>query len=107
MDDATLVDVFKALSNDNRLRIFKEIRDEGHASFEDGCGCFLNNIIDHLKIGAPTVSHHLKQLVNAGLVVTEKRGKFVHCRLDGSGLEAVGAFFDDARRVLASTDDDS
>ncbi len=33
-----------------------------------------------LKIGAPTVSHHLKELVNAGLIVTERQGKFLIAR---------------------------
>ena len=32
-----------------------------------------------LNIGAPTISHHIKELVNAELITTEKRGKFLIC----------------------------
>ena len=104
MDDDSLVTLFKALGNDNRLRIFQEIRDEGRSTYEDDDddgGCFLNGVIERLGIGAPTVSHHLKQLVNAGLVQTEKRGKYVYCRLDGETLEAVSTFFREAKRAVA------
>ena len=77
MNDKRLVKMLKALSNPNRLKLFEEIRGAGETAYEGGHGCFLNQVIEHLKIGAPTVSHHLKELVNAGLVVTEKQGKWI------------------------------
>jgi DNA-binding transcriptional ArsR family regulator len=92
MDDPRLVKMFKALSNPNRYRLFDEIRKSGGSSFEEGHTCFLNTIIDKLSIGAPTVSHHLKELVNAGLVVTEKDGKFVQCRIDVGGVALLKEF---------------
>jgi DNA-binding transcriptional ArsR family regulator len=36
----------------------------------------------NMKIGAPTVSHHMKELVNAGLVITEKQEKFSRARVN-------------------------
>jgi DNA-binding transcriptional ArsR family regulator len=92
MDDSKLVKMFKALSNTNRYRLFDEIRKAGGSSFEEGHTCFLNTIIDKFSIGAPTVSHHLKELVNAGLVVTEKDGKFVQCRINGESVELLKEF---------------
>ena len=44
------------------------------------CDCCVSDIIGSLKIGAPTVSHHLKELSNAGLIVTERQGKFLIAR---------------------------
>lgn len=93
MDDTQLVKMFKALSNPNRFQLFDEIR-KGGSSFEDGHACFLNTIIEHLNIGAPTVSHHLKELVNAGLVETEKDGKFVQCRISQDGIQGLRDFID-------------
>lgn len=90
---ATLARMLKALSHPNRLRLFEEIRGAGAASLPEGHGCFLSRVIEQLEIGAPTVSHHLKELVDAGLVTTERQGKFVVCRINPRALERLSGFF--------------
>jgi DNA-binding transcriptional ArsR family regulator len=92
MDENQLVKMFKALGNPNRYRLFDEIRKSGSSSIEEGHSCFLNTIIDQLNVGAPTISHHLKELVNAGLVETEKDGKFLQCRLNQKNIEMLREF---------------
>lgn len=89
----SLVKMFKALSNPTRFQLFVEILDAGESSYEDDHSCFLSPIIQRLEVGAPTVSHHLKELVNAGLIVTDKRGKFVTCRVNDQSLQTLGGFF--------------
>jgi ArsR family transcriptional regulator, arsenate/arsenite/antimonite-responsive transcriptional repressor len=91
MEEARLAKIFKALSNPNRLRLFEAIRTAERTSFKQGCG--LRAVAERLSIGAPTVSHHLKELVNAGLVETEKRGKFLHCSIAQHAVDDVSAFF--------------
>jgi ArsR family transcriptional regulator len=81
MDIKQAAKVLKALSHPNRLEIYLSIaRGEQKAFAADEC-CIVSAIVDNLKIGAPTVSHHLKELVNAGLIVTERQGKFLIARL--------------------------
>jgi ArsR family transcriptional regulator len=93
-DDATLSKMFKALAHPNRFRLFREIWEKGGESqFEDGHACFLHDIMERLNVGAPTVSHHLKELVEAELIVTEKQGKFVLCRLNHEALTSLRRFF--------------
>ena len=92
MDQSQLVRMFKALSNPNRFQLFEEIRMAGKSSFEEGHTCFLSPIIEKLNVGAPTVSHHLKELVNAGLVQTEKDGKFVQCRINTESVAMLRGF---------------
>jgi ArsR family transcriptional regulator len=41
-------------------------------------------------IKQPTVSHHLKQLVDAGLLEREKRGTYAYYRLKPGSLERMG-----------------
>jgi DNA-binding transcriptional ArsR family regulator len=93
MDDDALVRVFKALGHENRFRLFMEIWQDGSGSFADGHVCFLNDVMARLNVGAPTVSHHLKELVSAGLISTEKQGKFLTCRVNPKALEALRVFF--------------
>ena len=53
----------------------------------------LTHIMERLNIGAPTVSHHLKELVNADLVRTERVGKFVRCRVNEEAVGELRGFF--------------
>lgn len=82
MDTKEMAKIFKALSNLNRLELYLKIAKANEASFEAGGACCVADIISCLNIGAPTISHHIKELVNADLVTTEKRGKFLICRVN-------------------------
>jgi ArsR family transcriptional regulator len=82
MDTKKMAKIFKALSNPNRLELYLQIAKAHETSFQTGGECFVTDIIECLNIGAPTISHHIKELVNADLVATEKRGKFLICRVN-------------------------
>lgn len=89
----TLPKMFKALSHPNRFRLFLEILEQEERSFEDDHACFLHVIMEKLDVGAPTVSHHLKELVNAGLIQTERQGKFLTCQVNPDALAELRGFF--------------
>ncbi len=74
--------IFKALSNENRLELYLKIAESHEASFETGGKCWVSDISACLNIGAPTISHHIKELVNAELITTEKEGKFLRCKVN-------------------------
>lgn len=95
MDTVKLAKMFKALSHPNRLALYLEIAKKHEACFQTGCDCFVSDIIGSLKIGAPTISHHLKELANAGLIVTERKGKYLVAKINEQSL-------DDASKILAS-----
>lgn len=84
VDTKKIAAIMKALSHPNRLELFLEIANAGQeCRYEDKGGdccikeCFVTEIVKRMKIGAPTVSHHLKELTNAELIETERRGKFL------------------------------
>ena len=89
MDTKKAAKIFKALSNPNRLELFFKISEMHESSFETDCECFVTDIISCLNIGAPTISHHIKELVNADLISTEKKGKFLICRVNEELIEEV------------------
>ncbi|ATW24795.1 ArsR/SmtB family transcription factor [Candidatus Formimonas warabiya] len=82
MDTNQMAKIFKALSNPNRLELYLKIAQAHETSIQTGGECFVTDIIDCLNIGAPTISHHIKELANADLITTEKRGKFLICRVN-------------------------
>ena len=88
-----LAKIFKALSHPNRLKIYSEILKSEAASLEVGCGCFVTEVVRSLRIGAPTVSHHVKELANADLIIVERRGKFLVCRANPRTIELVREAF--------------
>ena len=97
METAKLAKILKALSHQKRLELYLEIaRHQGQESdFEtEDCECFICDIMESLNIGAPTVSHHLKELTNADLITTERRGKFLVARARKETLEAVRKVLD-------------
>ena len=81
MDIKQAAKILKALSHPNRLEIYLNIVKADQGGFQTAeCECCVSEIIASLKIGAPTVSHHLKELANAGLITTERQGKFLNCQ---------------------------
>ncbi len=82
-----LAKIHKALSNENRLEIFLSILRHQKESFEPECSCVITDLLQNLCIGAPTISHHLKELSNAGLIETEKEGKYLVAHVNRELLE--------------------
>ena len=89
MDVKEIAKVFKALSNENRLEIYFEIVKSNEKSFDANGGCFISGVITKLNIGAPTISHHLKELSAARLIFTEKRGKFLVAKVNQELLNEI------------------
>jgi ArsR family transcriptional regulator len=75
--------LFRALADETRLAILKQLRDEGEVCACDFRAC--------CRLAQPTVSHHLRILREAGLVTGEKRGLWVHYRLNEGEMQRLRA----------------
>lgn len=73
--------LFKALGDETRLAILRQLRERGEV-----CAC---DLVACCELAQPTVSHHLKVLRKAGLVKAEKRGLWVYYALNEAQLEAA------------------
>lgn len=80
-DAAELAGVFAALSDPVRLRLLSIVAAEGEV-----CSC---NLEGPLAKSQPTISHHTKVLAEAGLIVGEKRGRWMWWRADPAALETL------------------
>jgi ArsR family transcriptional regulator len=72
---------FAVLADPVRLRLLSLI-----ASTDEVCSC---DLIEPLGRSQPTVSHHTKALADAGLIVGEKRGRWVWWRAVPERLDAL------------------
>jgi ArsR family transcriptional regulator len=75
--------VFKALADPNRLRLLSIVKAEESG---ESCVCDLTEPLD---LGQPTVSHHLKILVEAGILHREKRGTWAYYSLVPGALDDI------------------
>jgi ArsR family transcriptional regulator len=82
---AGLAQILKALADPTRLRLVSMVA--GHEGGE-ACVCELT---DPLGLAQPTISHHLKILVDAGILTRDKRGKWAYYALVPGALDAVSA----------------
>jgi ArsR family transcriptional regulator len=78
-----LAESFAALSDPIRLRLLSYIAASGA---DEVCAC---ELVEPSGRSQPTVSHHMKILVEAGLIEREKRGLWVWYRLVPSRLDAL------------------
>ena len=79
--------LFKALADPARVRIVSMLA----RNPEPVCVCELTL---PLGLSQPTVSHHLKKLVQAGLLDREQRGVWAYYTLDRDGLERAASVLD-------------
>ena len=86
-DAETSATLLKAVADPVRLQLLSAIRaTEGG----EACVCDLTPLVG---LSQPTVSHHLKVLVEAGLLEREKRGSWAWFRLVPTRLDEVAAIF--------------
>jgi ArsR family transcriptional regulator len=70
--------IFKAFCDENRLTILEMLQSG------EKCACVL---LEKLNITQPTLSHHMKILVDSGIVAARKSGKWTHYSISAAGCE--------------------
>ena len=78
----------KALANEHRLALYLGIAENEESDFE-APECSISEIVKAFTLSAPTISHHLKELTDADLITTERRGKYLVARINRQTLGEV------------------
>lgn len=73
----------KAIADPARLRLISMI-----AAHQDSEACVCD-LTEPLGLGQPTVSHHLKVLVDAGIITRDKRGTWAYYKLVPGALDSL------------------
>ena len=86
MEEQTVLKALTALSQAHRLRVFRALVVAGQAGLTPG------QIAEAQQIPAATLSFHLKELVQAGLLTQERQGRSLIYRADFTRMNALLAF---------------
>lgn len=90
-------EIFKALSNANRLRIFLRLATcckPGTVGFVDeNATAYIGELGKEVDVLKSTVSHHIKELKRVGLIRTERQGQKIACWVDPHMVESLKKFF--------------
>jgi ArsR family transcriptional regulator len=90
-----ITNIFKALSDDTRLRVIKLLQER------ELCVCELMQVLD---MSQPRISRHMSVLKNAGLVEDRREGKWVHYSLRKETQGKEIKILLDAMVVMANDD---
>lgn len=104
MNEHELLKAFKALANENRLKIFEAIRnnriqcaccpeDIGLYDIKEGATCCVDEIVDQFDMAQSTISQHLKELHNAGLLIRRKKAQLVYYTVNHERVEQLAEHF--------------
>ena len=78
------VKMLKALADENRLRIFKMLLNgETYAC----------KILEQLEVSQPTLSHHMRILVDSGLVNSRKDAQWMRYSINKENMKELISFF--------------
>ena len=80
MEERKIVEIFKAFSDENRVRVLKMLQSG------EKCAC---ELLEELEVSQPTLSHHMKILCEAGIVDARKDGKWMHYSLSAEGAKVT------------------
>lgn len=91
-----IIKVTKALSDATRLEIFKILKEKGNSCDLDmenwACNCIF---LKHFNMTQPTLTYHMKQLEEAQLVYSTKKGKYTLYAINYETVGEIISFFED------------
>lgn len=92
-------DMFKALSNPNRLDLFLRLASRYVPGTSCGTGeqmrACVGDLSKEINIAPSTVSHHMKELRQAGLIHMERHGQNMECWANRENMKRLAQFFAD------------
>lgn len=77
--------IFKAFCDENRIKILNLLMDG------EKCAC---KLLEALNITQPTLSHHMKILLDSGIVNGRKEGKWMHYSISAEGIEKAQKYLE-------------
>jgi ArsR family transcriptional regulator len=90
--------VFKAFCDENRLMILSLLQNG------EKCACVL---LEKVNVGQSTLSHHMKILVDSGIVDARKEGKWMYYSISAAGSDKAAKLLRELTKVAVDKADTS
>jgi ArsR family transcriptional regulator len=87
--------IFKAFCDENRLMVLEMLQSG------EKCACVL---LKRLDIAQPTLSHHMKILIDSGIVSARKEGKWTYYAFSKEGVAIAKELLDNLTKILQNCD---
>lgn len=111
MKASQAAEIFKALGNEHRVQIVRQLvekaldcRDQDRCDLSELC-CDVGEIAEKLDIALPTVSYHLKELRNVGLITMQREGRHLYYTVNARLLGQACAHIQGERPVVEPVPD--
>lgn len=98
LDAKKIAVIFKAFCDENRVKILQAL------ATGEKCAC---KLLEEIEISQPTLSHHMKILCDAGIVVGRKEGKWMHYSISEEGTIYARQCFDELTKINKGTSEKS
>jgi ArsR family transcriptional regulator len=82
--------IFKAFCDETRLMVLELLRSG------EKCACVL---LDKVAVGQSTLSHHMKILLDSGIVTARKEGKWTYYSINAEGSEEAARLLEELTTV--------
>ncbi|HNT74293.1 MAG TPA: helix-turn-helix domain-containing protein [Anaerolineae bacterium] len=99
MEPLNITKIFRALSNEQRLKLFKMIYDcqaeqcsNNNSDCAEGVDKAFTKACNHLSVARSTISYHMKELENAGLISIIRNGQSFKCEINMDAVKAIQQF---------------
>ena len=100
MKEQDIVKIFKALSCEQRLKLFKALYKwceteeckDGEYSCSEGMDKCFTKACCCMELSKSTISHHFKELQNAGLISYTRKGQSFLCKINKDAVEVIQNF---------------
>lgn len=101
MDFDLTAEAFKVLGDSHRLKALHFLATATLDCCQGSDGVCACDLVTHLGLAQPTVSHHMRLLTQAGLVTATKRGRWVHYALSAEGFQRVQALLSQVQSQIS------
>lgn len=105
INPTNLGQIFSALAGETRIQLLLALQtkaltcpDSANCDLSEHC-CDVSELTETTGLAISTISYHLKELRQAGLIQTHRRGKHIYCSINEATAAQLAQFFESLTQI--------